>query len=391
MDAVRIRMRTDVPLGITLSAGIDSNSIAYSMQRVNAAPHHSYTSTFIEERLTTDSAVYAGGSRRINEFSTAKIVASQLGMIPHVVETDYTNLVQQLSQIIWHLESGNSSPAVIPLMQLLREARRHVTVVMDGQGADELLGGYVASIIWQSVADSIAAGKLREAKESISEYSKSYRVPYSLQLYVRGLSNQLPVLSRIYEAASGIRDLFGPALRGGSRIRDYPALNDHLGTGRVNKVLRHQHSGGLVNLLHYGDAISMANGIESRMPFLDHRLVDFAWRLPASFKLRRGVGKYIHREAMRGLVPDWLIDDRVKFGFNSPIAEQFKKNGTGYNDPFHVLISQRCLQRGLFAKRGLSKLIANHKSGARDHGNLLFRMLSTEIWFRTFIDRNPET
>jgi asparagine synthase (glutamine-hydrolysing) len=107
-------------------------------------------------------------------------------MIPHVVETDYTNLVQQLSQIIWHLESGNSSPAVIPLMQLLREARRHVTVVMDGQGADELLGGYVASIIWQSVADSIAAGKLREAKESISEYSKSYRVPYSLQLYVAG-------------------------------------------------------------------------------------------------------------------------------------------------------------------------------------------------------------
>jgi asparagine synthase (glutamine-hydrolysing) len=389
-DAVRIRMRSDVPLGVTLSAGIDSNSIAYSMQRLNPVPHHCFTSRFLGEGLVMDGSIYADGGRQIDESVTARKVTTALGLIPHVIETDYSSFVGDLSKIVWHLESGNSSPAVFPLMQLLFQARKHVTVVMDGQGADELLGGYVANIIWQGVIDSLAAGRFSEAWDSLREYGRTYKLPYSIKMMLRALSNQIPMLSKTYEATSGIGAAFGPALRGGTRILDYPDLDDKRGAGWVSEALRRQHTGGLVNLLHYGDAISMANSLESRMPFLDHRLVEFVWRLPASFKLRNGVGKYIHREAMRGIVPDWILNNKVKFGFNSPLAKQFRKGGAGPDDPASVLSSELCLQRGLFDRRGLSALITAHQTGKRDHGPLLFRMLSTELWFRTFIDRAPK-
>jgi asparagine synthase (glutamine-hydrolysing) len=125
-DAVRIRMRSDVPLGVTLSAGVDSNSIAYSMQRLDPVPHHCFTSRFVGEGLVRDGSIYAEGGGQIDESVSARKVTTELGLMPHVVETDYAGFVPQLSQIVWHLESGNSSPAVFPLMQLLREARKHV-------------------------------------------------------------------------------------------------------------------------------------------------------------------------------------------------------------------------------------------------------------------------
>jgi asparagine synthase (glutamine-hydrolysing) len=386
-DAVRIRMRSDVPLGITLSAGLDSNSIAYAMQRLDPAPHHCFTSRFKQEGLVQDGSIYVDGGAAIDESLTAGKVTTELGLSPHVVDTDYSSFVPQLAQIVRHLESGNSSPAVFPLMQLLKEARKHVTVVMDGQGADELLGGYVANILWQGVADSIAAGRVAEAVESIREYGRSYKLAYSLKMALRSFSNTFPLISQAYEVSSGVAAVFGPALRGAKRMRDYPDLDDARSRGWVAAALRRQHSGGLVNLLHYGDAISMANSIESRMPFLDHRLVEFVWPLPSSFKLRGGVGKVIHREGMRGTVPDWIIDDRVKFGFNSPIATQFKKDFVETEGPLDVLFSDRCRERGLFNRRGLEALVDAHRHGQADHSPLLFRMVSAELWFKTFIDR----
>jgi asparagine synthase (glutamine-hydrolysing) len=386
-DAVSLRMRSDVPLGVTLSAGLDSNSITYAMQHNDPAPHHCFTSRFLpEEGLAQDRSIYVEAGREIDESVSARRVAQELGLNSHVVDTDYSEFVAPLSRIVWHLESGNSSPAVFPLMQLLKKAREHVTVLLDGQGADELLGGYVANIIWQSYADLIAAGKFGEARAALKEYGQTYTLPYSMLMALRGASNSLPFLSELHQHATGAAAAFGPVLRDFDRMRDYPDLADSAEQGWVAAALRRQHSGGLVNLLHYGDAISMSNSIESRMPFLDHRLVEFAWSLPAEFKIKLGVGKHIHREAMRGLVPDWILDNRTKFGFNTPIAGQFRKAFPNGDGPIDILLSQKCLQRGLFEAKGLAALIKVHSEGERDHSPLLFRMLSTELWFRTFID-----
>lgn len=390
-DAVRIRMRSDVPLGVTLSSGLDSSSIAYAMQRIDPAPHHCFTSRFSPvEGLVQDQAIYAEAGGAIDESISARRVAQELKLQSHVVDTEYSDFVSQLSNIIWHLESGNSSPAVFPLMQLLKKARAHVTVLLDGQGADELLGGYVANIIWQNFIDLIASRRYREALASVKEYSKTYKLRYGVLMALRGASNRLPWLSTLHQRSAGTFGVFGPALRDYNRLHDYPPLPDEKNIGWVAETLRRQHSGGLVNLLHYGDAISMASSIESRMPFLDHRLVEFVWSLPSDFKIKLGVGKYIHRQAMRGLVPDWIIDNRTKFGFNSPIASQFRKTFTGVEGPVDVLLSTRSLERGLFDRSGLQNLIDKHRQGKRDHSAILFRLLSTELWFRQFQDIPPD-
>jgi asparagine synthase (glutamine-hydrolysing) len=389
-DAVRIRMRSDVPLGITLSAGIDSNSIVYAMQDADPSPHHCFTARFLpEEGLLGDKSIYARSDIKIDESVTARRVADELKLNSHVVDTDYSDFVARVSTIVWHLESGNSSPAVIPLMQLLKKAREHVTVIMDGQGADELLGGYVINLLWESVFDLLREGKIKEAVTSMREFSKTYRLSYGALMSLRGLSNNLHWISAIQQRLFGISDILGPALCDYTRVKDFPDLPEAFPESFVASRLRTQHSGGLVNLLHYGDAISMANSLEARMPFMDYRLVDFVWSLPGNFKVRMGIGKYIHRNAMRGLVPDWILDEKNKFGFNSPIANQFRKSFPDGESPIDVLLSSRCLSRGIFDKSGLEKLIKVHCSGKRDHGPLLYRLLCTELWFERFIDERP--
>jgi asparagine synthase (glutamine-hydrolysing) len=389
-DAVRLRMRSDVPLGITLSSGVDSNSIAYVMQGIDPARHHSFTARFRdEEGLKQDGSIYQDDSRRIDESVVARNVAHQLGLDPHVVDTDYSDFVARLTEIVYHLESGNSSPAVIPLMQLLHEARKRLTVVMDGQGADELLAGYISAVIWPAEIDLVGGGRLREAWRGLRRYLKTYTLRSFVLLTVRQAGNDFPWLSRVQQRLRGLEGIYGPRLRDQTPMADFPALDPVLGEGALDRRLREQHSGGLVNLLHYGDAISMANSLEARMPFLDHRLVEFVWPLPSDYKVRLGVGKYIHREAMRGRVDDSILDEHVKYGFTTPIGQQFRKDYPEGAGPLDLLRSERCLDRELFERKGLEKLIREHVSGAKDHGTLLFRLLSVELWFRIFIDGEP--
>lgn len=385
-DAVRLRMRSDVPLGLTLSSGIDSTSIAYAMRKIDASPHHCFTSRFgPREGLERDRSIYASGGS-IDEAIVAGQVARELDFDSHVVDTDYSDFVSLLSRIIYHLESGNSSPAVIPLMQLLADARRHVTVLLEGQGADELLGGYVANVLWPAIGDLVNGGRLREAQRSLCEFSQTYHLGYSVKMALRDLSSDFSALSRLQQWLRGIDKIFGPAARDYTPIKDYPYLADERGANGLSQRLMRQHSGGLVNLLHYGDALSMANGVESRMPFLDYRLVEFVWPLPSHFKVKLGVGKHLHRRAMRGLVPDRIVDQKAKFGFNSPISKQFKCMRSGVEDPIEVLSSSRCANRGIFDPKALRAVIDTHRAGRHDHGPLLFRLLSVELWFRRFID-----
>lgn len=390
-DAVRIRMRSDVPLGVTLSSGVDSNSIVHAMQAIEPRPYHCLTSRFTPaEGLTQDGSIFVDGSATIDEATTAVRVAKDLALISELVETDYSDIVNSLTRIVRHLESGNSAPAVIPLMQLLRRARQHMTVVLDGQGADELLGGYITSVFWAAQADLVRRGKITAFWESLRQFRRTYTLKSSVLMALRQASNAWPWLSALHQRLTGLSAIYGPKLRGYRRVADWPEAPSRSGEGPLDTVLRQQHSGGLVNLLHYGDAISMANSLEARMPFLDHRLVEYVWPLPAEYKVRLGLGKVLHREAMRGLVPDYILDERNKHGFTTPISKQFRKEFGSGDGPVDVLLSDRCLNRGLFDRAGLTRVIDAHRSGRADHGPLLFRLLATELWFREFVDPAAE-
>ena len=128
----------------------------------------------------------------------------------------------------------------------------------------------------------------------------------------------------------------------------------------------------------------MAHSIESRLPFMDFRLVEFVFSLPSEFKVRNGLGKFIHRKAMEGIVPDYILQNPLKFGFDSPLAHLYCEDGA--DTPKGILLSDRCINRGLFSKQALQRAFKEQKSEIKDHSRLLYRMLSVELWFRQFID-----
>lgn len=386
-DAVRIRMRSDVPVGITLSAGIDSTSISYMMGEVAEGKHHSFTSRFVpEDGLETDSSIYTK-SESIDESIAAAEVASELDYESHIVNTTFDDFIPSLSKIVYHLESGNSSPAVVPLMQLLEEAKEYVTVLLDGQGADELLGGYILNTFWPAISDLVRQGQFGKAARSFCEFRKTYRISYAIKMALRDLSNEIDIIAQAHQKLSGRDKVFGTKLRNFSRWKDYIDRPGEGNKTQLGRTLQNQHSGGLINLLHYGDAISMANGIESRMPFLDYRLVEYVWQLPSEYKVKLAIGKFLHREAMRNLVPDKILDQKVKFGFSTPIAQWFRSNRHANEHPLDILLDNRSQEREVFDIGEVNRVIEEHRQGKQDHSTLLFRMLNVELWFRQFIDK----
>ena len=154
--------------------------------------------------------------------------------------------------------------------------------------------------------------------------------------------------------------------------------------GSLNAELRRQHEGNLAHLLQYGDALSMAHGVECRLPFMDFRLVEAVFRMPGHYKLQAGMGKAVLRRAMRGIVPDDILDDRRKRAFTTPIARWFRDDPEKTVHP--VLLSERCRNRGLFAPRELENALERHRSGRFDLSFHIFRWLTTELWFQRFID-----
>jgi asparagine synthase (glutamine-hydrolysing) len=221
-------------------------------------------------------------------------------------------------------------------------------------------------------------GRFIQAFKEFKVFKKNYSLKSTFLLLIRLLNVDL--FKRIYLKRSGIEKIFMGKMKNYSSINDFPNLPFGF-DDKLNNHLYKAHTGGLVNLLHYGDAIAMAKSLESRLPFMDYRLVEFCFTLPFDFKFYNGLGKYIHREAMREIVPDFILDNPLKFGFETPLKKIFNNDNINY--PKSVLLSDQCINRGFFSKSALINLFDNHN---QDNSRLLFRLLSVELWFREFID-----
>jgi asparagine synthase (glutamine-hydrolysing) len=378
LDAVKLRMRSDVPVGFTLSSGLDSSSIVSVLGGLNQINKNTYTALFRKD----DFVIKENQNLRNNEWADeayfVKKMASELNLNYNIIEVDLTDYTLKLREIIRFLESGHSSPAILPLFQVMDKARNDVTVVLEGQGADELLGGYVNNVFPIFLYELLKHGRFIQAFKEFKVFKKNYSLKSTFLLLIRLLNVDL--LKRIYLKRSGIEKVFMGKMKNYSSINDFPNLPFGF-DDKLNNHLYKAHTGGLVNLLHYGDAISMAKSLESRLPFMDYRLVEFCFTLPFDFKFYNGLGKYIHREAMREIVPDFILDNPLKFGFETPLKKIFNNENVKY--PKSVLLSDQCINRGFFSKSALINLFDNHN---QDNSRLLFRLLSVELWFREFID-----
>lgn len=386
-DAVRLRMRSDVAVGTTLSSGIDSSSIVSVIakdHKLNLAKHKTFTATFNNSSFDKLEKQAFKDDIQIDESIIVKQLSNVLGLDSTFVYSADGLFTKELADVIFHLESGHSSYATLPLSRVLNEASKEVTVVMEGQGADELLGGYVLKAFPYLILEHLKNGKFLSVIHEFNAFRKNYSIGQSIKLFVRLVGGN--VIEKLYRKFKGIDNIFGSLLENHHRIKDYPFESKAFDDG-FNKALFKSHTGGLVNLLHYGDAISMSKSMESRNPFVDVNLVEFCFKLPYHFKMKNGLGKYIHRKAMKGVVPDFILDNPIKFGFITPLSIQFGSYDT-YS--IKILMSERCLSRGIYNKEGLIKLIDKHIEKHENHSPLLFRLLSVELWFRIFIDQNRE-
>ncbi len=380
LNAVKIRMRSDVPVGTTLSSGIDSGSIVSEIRKFHSQEHNTFTAVFKNDEFGTFDKRAFSQNQNMDEATLVKRLAGDLKLTAHLIPIDSSDFCTDLSSVIYHLESGHSSSSTIPLAKIMSFAKGYVSVVMEGQGADELLSGYVSGSFPSLIMELLRRRRFKQARKEFKIFTKNYSFLFSFKQFIR-LAN-FDLVERAYHNLSGTQKVFGPKLKEFTRIKDYPF--EPVGFSQdFNKEAFKLHTGGLVNLLHYGDAISLANSIESRLPFMDVNLVEFSFQLPYHFKMRNGLGKYIHRIAMKGTVPPYILENPIKFGFNTPLTQHFSSFD---REAVKILLSESCQKRGIFDRKGLQELIQNHVEGKKNNSTILFRLLSVELWFRRFID-----
>jgi asparagine synthase (glutamine-hydrolysing) len=383
-DAVNIRYRSDVPFGITLSSGLDSNSILFNTEENSKKKMKAY-SLGIDTENYNESEV--SGPRynieRRDESDFAELNAQNFGVIFHRENFNKNQFIDDLNKCIYHLESGHQSTPIVPYFQLMKSIKEDGRVViLEGQGADELLAGYVNPTGAIYLIELIFKFKWKEAIEVWRNSNfKAFQIP---QHFLSSINDSL--FRELYNALFGVSKFLKSPLKNHKRIE--LKLKRKQGEGLLNYHLRKEHREVLVNLLHYGDAISMANSIESRLPFMDYRLVEFAFKLPSTFKIRNGIHKWIQREAMKGVVPDYILEDRVKLGFNYPLLNIFLSKEK--DSPRSILLSEKCKSRGLFNVKKIESEFDRLEKNASNLTNL-YKLLTLELWYRTFIDEPKAT
>ncbi len=292
------------------------------------------------------------------------------------VPADKTDWLNVLERIAWHLDGPGYSPAVYPLWKIMERARMAgIPVLLEGQGADELLGGYTqyaAAALWELLAKH----KFRKFVRDYGSYAHVFSVRMlTLWLARRRATFALDAYRRRVGALGTLNPEFAEAYAHPSARASSKGLNGLLKADLTQDVLP--------GLLHYGDAVSMGNSIESRLPFLDYRLVEFASALPAEFKVGNGQTKRILRDHLRSVGLAAIAGRRDKQGYPTPVnAWLADDRGATLKS---ALLSPDARIRAYCDPRKLERLIDHHSSGRGGAGNHLYRLLTTELWLRTSI------
>ncbi len=373
-DTVRLHLRSDVPLGAFLSGGIDSSAVVGAMRRLGAHSVKTFSIGFREQAF--------------DELDHARVVA-------RTCQTDHHELVvapqsfDVVDDITWHLDEPFGDRSAIPTFLVSRLASRHVKVVLTGDGGDELFGGYDKYLVEQRERrfDRVPAGLRRvlgAAGQALPDGTPGKRFLRHLALDGHARYLDASVVFRRDEQAQlftraafdEVRqsDPFGPALaaltsspRAWLSALQYCDLRGYLPLDILVKV----------------DRMTMAHSIEARPPLLDHRLVEFAARVPADLKIRGTTTKYLFKQAVRGLIPDAIIDRR-KQGFGVPLASWFRGPWTGFVRD--LLLSDTSRQRGILDRGYVEHLLRLNQRG-RNMDSQIWTLLSFEQWCRTFLDR----
>jgi len=382
-ESVRLRLMADVPLGMFLSGGIDSSAIAAAM------------SGMVNEPIKTFSVAFA--EREANELEYARLIAEAYKTDHHEILVSPEQFFDALPRLVWHEDEPLAHPSSVALYFVSQLASQHVKVVLTGEGSDELLAGYgryrrtmlnlSLGRKYNKLTPSLARDTIRK---QIEQMEPSGRVRQKLMRTFLVLPTSLesiyfdnfavfsaPMQQHMFTRETNERirsiDPYAELRRLVAKTSDLSLLDGLLYADM--KTYLHE-------LLMKQDQMSMATSVESRVPFLDHKLVEFTAKMPDRMKLRGGTTKYVLRASMKGVLPEKILS-RSKMGFPVPIGSWFRGPFKRVIDEY--VVSDRALSRGIFAPDFIRELVSRHQTG-EDHSERLWALLNFEIWLRRFFD-----
>jgi asparagine synthase (glutamine-hydrolysing) len=374
-DAVRLQLRSDVPLGVFLSGGLDSSAVVAMMAELGVG------------KINTFSVAWGLGGG-FDETPYAREIARKFDTNHFEYYIDAKDFLGFLESYIWHMDEPVTEAAGISLYYIAKLAKEQVTVVLSGEGSDEVFGGYpiyrYMELLdrYRGLPAPLRRGCLNPLLGLLGE---------KFRKYVR--LSELPLEER-YLGVSFYDNALKESLYSSATAR---AAQEHSVFAQLAPY--YQRSAGLDpqrrmqyldiktwlvdDLLIKADRMSMAPSLELRVPFLDHRLVELGAAIPAKYRLKNGTCKHIIKKAMEPYLPHDIIHRR-KMGFPTPLALLFKGDLKPYAR--ELLSSRRFLERGYFDPDAVKKLWHDHENGTRDVHRVLWQLIVLENWHRKFID-----
>ena len=385
-ESVRLRLMADVPLGMFLSGGIDSSAIAAMMSGMVSDPIKTFSVAFAE--------------REANELEYARMVARAFKTDHHEVVVSPEEFFAALPQLVWHEDEPLAHPSSVALYFVSRLASEHVKVVLTGEGSDELLGGYdrYRKTIYNLALGAryhtfttrrlrrIVSNRIARLPATSKARQKLLRTFLCVEPDIESIYfDNFAVFPRVMQAELLTRETMERI--GAEGLDPYTGVRGYLDATDartlLDRLLYADTKTYLHELLMKQDQMSMAASIESRVPFLDHKLVEFTARLPARLKLRGWTTKYILRESMKGLLPEPILKRR-KMGFPVPVGTWFRGQYRHIVDEY--VLSERAAARGIFDSGFVRRLVAEHQAGAGNHSERLWALVNFEMWLRRFVD-----
>lgn len=386
-SAVRSHLMSDVPLGVFLSGGLDSSAVAALTTKIRGGQIQTFAVGYGEEEFS--------------ELPFARQVASHINSEHHEIRLSREEFFDSLPRLIWHEDEPIVWPSSVSLYYVARLARERVTVVLTGEGSDETLAGYTRYAwtllntkfdrMYRAVTPAFLRSWLRQGIGASGLPAALHRKLEHTFLMRDGASWPSFYFDNFYSAFSNAEfaelltpqalELAGPGYDGSMELWERSSGD------LLHRLLYTDINSYLIELLMKQDQMSMAASIESRVPFLDHPLVELTARIPGDQQINGMAGKFILKQAVEDLLPHDIIY-RQKMGFPTPWAHWLA--GPQLPQIETLLSEPRSAVRGLFRADAISRIFAEHRAGHRDHGNRIWRLLNLELWQRVCLEGDLE-
>lgn len=382
-ESVRKRLVSDVPLGVFLSGGIDSSIVTSLMSSID------------QSRVKTFSIGFTNGGKTYNEVDDARIVAHHFGTEHHEILLDENDLTQALPNLVYYFDEPFGDAANFPTYLLSKFARDYVTVSLSGEGGDENFGGYRRYVIENLVAHypvlvGLLSNKMMQrAFFNIPRLGRWYKLAVDLGVHdgAERYASWLSVFNK--EMRTELLDRNFRQLSDFDPLDIYRRLYTGNGTWGVDHMLYIDQQTLLPDqFLEKVDKASMAVGLEVRVPFLNHELVEFAATIPAKYKVRGFSTKHLLKNTFRYQLPVETLQKR-KHGFTPPVSPWFRDNLKGFVRD--VLFDPMARSRGLFDYGYIDKLYRRHLEGRGYYHWQLWLLIVFELWCQKFLDHQRYT